>query len=174
MAQSIEVKRLTNANVYVDGNSLLGKVDECKLPEVNVAMSEHKALGMQGKLEFPSGIDKMEATFKWNSLYPDVLAKVANPFKAAEVQVRGSLETYGNAGRSDEVSVVVYLTGSFKKFPMGGFKQNDNVDAETAMSVTYCKMEIDGQVILEVDVLANIYKTGEVDLLKLYKTIIGG
>ncbi|WP_294348487.1 phage major tail tube protein [Prosthecochloris sp.] len=174
MPQQIEIKRLTNANVYIDGNSLLGKVDECKLPEVNVSMSEHKALGMQGKLEFPSGIDKMEATFKWNSLYPDVLTKIANPFKAAEMQVRGALATYGNAGRTDEVPVVVYLTGSFKKFPMGGFKQSDNVEAETAMSVTYCKMEIDGQVILEVDALANIYKIGEVDLLEAYKKAIGG
>ncbi|NTU68927.1 MAG: phage major tail tube protein [Chlorobiaceae bacterium] len=170
----IEIKRMTNANVYVDGNSLLGKVEECKLPEVNVVMSEHKALGMQCKLEFPAGIDKMEATFKWNSLYADVLKKVGNPFKACEVQLRGSLETYGNGGRTAEVPAVVYMTGSFKKFPMGGFKQNDNVEAETSMSVTYCKMEIDGELILEVDALANIYKSGDVDLLELFKQIIGG
>lgn len=173
MAQ-IEVKRITNANVYVDGNSLLGKVDECKLPEVKVTMAEHKALGMQGKLEFPSGIDKLEATFKWNSLYSDILLKVANPFTAAEVQLRGSLETYSNAGRIAQVPVVAYLTGSFNKFPMGGFKQHDNVEAETTMSVTYCKLEIDSKVILEFDALANIYKVGDVDLLETYKTNIGG
>lgn len=173
MAQ-IEIKRLTNANVYVDGSSLLGKVEECKLPDVNIVMAEHKALGLQGKVEFPSGIDKMEATFKWNSLYADILAKVANPFKACEVQVRGALETYGNGGKTAEVPVVVYLTGSFKKFPMGGYKQNDNLEAETAMSVTYCKMEIDGNLMLEVDALANIYKAGSSDLLETYKQIIGG
>lgn len=170
----IEVKRITNANVYVDGNSLLGKVDECKLPEVKVTMSEHKALGMQGKLEFPSGIDKMEATFKWNSLYSDILLKVANPYKAVEVQLRGSLETYGNGGRTAQVPVVAYLTGAFSKFPLGGFKQHDNVEAETTMSVTYCKLEIDGVVILEFDALANIYKAGDVDLLETYKQNIGG
>jgi P2 family phage contractile tail tube protein len=48
---AIEIKKICNANVYVDGNSLLGKVDECKLPEVKVTMTEHKVLGMQGKLE---------------------------------------------------------------------------------------------------------------------------
>lgn len=173
MAQ-IEIKRLTNANVYVDGNSLLGKVDECKLPEVNVVMSEHKALGMQAKLEFPSGLDKMEATFKWNSLYADILTKVANPYKACEVQVRGSLDTWGNGGRTEQVPVVVYMTGSFKKMPLGGFKQNDNVEAETTMSVTYIKMEIDGNAIIEVDALANIYKAGGTDLLDTYKQLIGG
>lgn len=170
----IEIKRICNANVYVDGNSLLGKVEECKLPEVKITLSEHKALGMQGKLEFPSGIDKMEATFKWNSLYSDVLAKVANPFKTVEIQVRGSLETYGNSGRIEEVPMVAYLTGSFTKFPMGAFKQHDNVEAETSMSVTYAKLELAGQTILEVDALANIYKAGGLDLLETYRTNIGG
>lgn len=173
MAQ-IEVKRITNANVYVDGNSLLGKVDEVKLPEVKVTMAEHKALGMQGKLDLPSGIDKLEATFKWNSLYSDILVKVANPYKAVEVQLRGSLETYGNGGRTAQVPVVAYLTGTFSKFPLGGFKQHDNVEAETTMSVTYCKLEIDGTEILEFDALANIYKAGGEDLLATYKQNIGG
>jgi len=100
--------------------------------------------------------------------------KVANPFTAVEVQLRGSLETYSNSGRIAQVPVVAYLTGVFKKFPLGGFKQHDNVEAETTMSVTYCKLEIDGQAILEVDALANIYKAGGVDLLETYKTNIGG
>ena len=171
---AIEIKRITNANVYVDGTSLLGKVDECKLPEIKVTMSEHKALGMQGKLEFPTGIDKMEATFKWNSLYSDVLAKVANPYKAVSVQLRGSIETYGNGGRTAETPVVAYLTGTFTKFPLGGFKQHDNVEAETTMSVTYCKLEIAGVVVIEFDALANIYKAAGVDLLATYRTNIGG
>ncbi len=170
----ITINRITNANVYVDGSSLLGKVEECKLPEIKITMTEHKALGLQGKVEFPSGIDKMEATFKWNSLYADVLTRVANPFKAVEVQVRGSLEVYTNSGRIDEVPVGAYLTGSFTKFPMGGFKQHDNVEAETSMNVTYAKLELAGQEILEVDILANIYKAGGVDLLATYKNNIGG
>ncbi len=171
---AIEIKKICNANVYVDGNSLLGKVEECTLPEVKVAMTEHKVLGMQGKLEFPSGVDKMEAKFKWNSLYADVLAKVANPYLAAEVQVRGSLETYGNSGRITQEAVTAYLTGTFTKFPLGGFKQHDNVEAETTMSVTYCKLEIAGKAVIEFDALANIYKADGVDLLADYRAQIGG
>lgn len=170
----VDIKRLTNANVYVDGNSLLGKVEECKLPDVVATVTEHKALGMVGKVELPSGFDKMEATFKWNSLYSDVLVKVANPFRAVEVQVRGSIETYGNGGRTAQAPYVAYLTGTFKKMPLGGFKQGDNVEAETAMNVTYCKLEIDSEEIVEFDVLANIYKAGGVDLLETYKQNIGG
>lgn len=171
----IDTKRLTNGNVYIDGNSLMGKVDECKLPEIVMTMSEHKALGMIGKLELPNGVfEKMTATFKWNSFYADTLKKVANPFGAIECQLRGSIETYGNAGRTAQVPYVAYITGTFNKLPLGGFKQGDNVDAESAMAVTYCKMEIDGEEIVELDVFANIYRAGGVDLLETYRINIGG
>lgn len=168
------IKQITNANVYIDGNSLLGKTEEIKMPDVVVTMTEHKALGLVGKIELPSGLDKMESTQKWNSLYPEVLKKAANPFTAVQLQCRSSMETYTGAGRTEQVPVVVYITGTFKKFPMGNYKQHDNVEAETSMSVTYVRISINGKDVIEVDVLANIYKVDGVDLLETYKTNIGG
>lgn len=171
---ALEVKRIVNANVYIDGNSMLGKAEECKLPDVVATLTEHKALGMVGKIELPSGLDKMEATIKWNSLFADVLKKAANPFKPVQLQVRSSQESYTGQGRTAEVPVVVHLTGSFKKFPLGGFKQHDNVEAETALTITYVRLVVNGEDIVEVDVLSNIYKVGGVDLLAQYRTNIGG
>lgn len=171
---SVQVKRITNANVYMNGNSLLGKAAECKLPDVVATLTEHAALGMVGKLELPSGIDKMEATMKWNSLYDDVLLKAADPFTAVQLQVRASQETYAGQGRTEEVPVVVFITGQFKKFPLGGFKQHDNVEAETALTVTYIRLVINGNDIVEVDVLANIWKVGGNDILANFRQNIGG
>jgi uncharacterized protein len=171
---SIEVKQLTNANVYLDGKSFLGKAEEIKLPDVAVLMVEHKALGLVGKFELPSGLDKMESTIKWNSLYAEVLLKAANPYQAVQLQCRSSQETYSGAGRIKEVPVVAFMTGTFKKFPLGGYKQHDNVEAETALAITYIRLVVDGKDILEVDVLNNIYKVGGADLLQKFRTNIGG
>jgi P2 family phage contractile tail tube protein len=171
---SVEIKQITNANVYIDGRSFLGKTEEVKLPEVVTTMVEHKALGMVGKLELPSGLDKMESTQKWNSLYPDVLMKAANPFQAVQLQCRSSMETYAGGGRTAQVPVVVFMTGTFKKFPLGNYKQHDNIEAETTMNVTYLRLVVDGKEIVEVDVLANIYKVGGLDLLADYRRNIGG
>lgn len=168
------IKQITNANVYLDGNSFLGKIEEIKMPDVVVTMTEHKALGLVGKVELPSGLDKMESTQKWNSLYPEVLKKAANPFTAVQLQCRSSLETYTGAGRTEQVPVVVYITGTFKRFPAGNYKQHDNVEAETSMSVTYLRINVGGKDVIEVDVLANIYKVDGVDLLEAYKANIGG
>ena len=67
----IEINRITNANIYLDGANLLGRAEEVKLPDVSMTMQEHKALGMVGKVELPAGFDKMEGEIKWNSFYRD-------------------------------------------------------------------------------------------------------
>ena len=46
MAGKIQINRITNANIYLDGNNLLGRATEIKLPDVSLIMQEHKALGM--------------------------------------------------------------------------------------------------------------------------------
>lgn len=54
MAGKIQINRITNANIYLDGNNLLGRASEIKLPDISMIMQEHKALGMVGKIELPA------------------------------------------------------------------------------------------------------------------------
>lgn len=168
-----DIKKLTNANVYLDGASLLGKAEEIDLPNITHKLAEHKALGMIGTPEFFSGIDKMEARIKWSSLYADVLKKASNPTKTVQLQVRASLETYEASGRTGEQPVVVFLTAQFKNIPTGNYKQHENSEFESSLTVFYVKMEIDGAEIMEVDVLANIYKVDGVDVLANYRANLG-
>lgn len=167
------VNRLTNANVYMDGKSFLGQAEEISLPQIKHMMSEHKALGMVGKMEFWAGIEKMEAKIKWNSFYPAAMKKMANPTAMIQLQVRGSLETYESGGRTAQQPCVCYISCFAKDLPMGNYKQHDNVEIESNLNVIYCKMEIAGDVIVEVDVMANIFKVDGVDILAQYRENIG-
>lgn len=171
---NLQVNRVTNANIYIDGVNLLGTAEEVSAPMIKHKMSEHKALGMVGTVEFWSGIEKMESKIKWNSFYRDVLEKAANPFKSVQIQVRGSVEIFDSTGRSSEQPIVMNLTAQFKDFPMGNFKQHDNVELENNLNVTYAKMTMNGQEILEIDVLANVYKVNGQDVLGTYRANIGG
>lgn len=166
---SVSLNRITNANIYLDGGSLLGKAEEIKLPDITTKMAEHKALGMVGTIELPSGIDKMEGEVKWASFYQDVMSKVANPFKFVSMQVRCNVETYGSQGRVEEKKLVTFLTVAFKKNPAGTFKQHENAEFPTGFSCYYIKQQIDGQDVLELDVLANIFKVNGEDVLANYR-----
>lgn len=174
MAGKIEINRITNANIYLNGNSLLGRAEEIKLPDISAIMAEHKALGMIGKIELPSGFDKLEGEIKWNSLYQEVARTVGNPFKAVQLQCRSSVESYAAQGRIREVALVTYLTVMFKKNPLGTFKQHDNAEFGSSFSATYIKQVIDGEEVLELDYMANIFRIGGEDMLADYRANIGG
>jgi P2 family phage contractile tail tube protein len=174
MAGKIEINRITNANIYVNGASLLGRADEVKLPDVSAIMQEHKALGMIGKIELPSGFDKLEGEIKWNSLYRDVAKTVANPFRSVQLQCRSNLETYSSQGRIQEVSLVTFLTVMFKKNPLGTYKQHENAEFGSTFSATYIKQVIDGEEMLELDYMANIFRVAGEDMLADYNANIGG
>ncbi|EGR9321908.1 phage major tail tube protein, partial [Salmonella enterica] len=96
MAGKIQINRITNANIYLDGNNLLGRASEIKLPDISMIMQEHKALGMVGKIELPAGFDKLEGEIKWNSFYHDVMRKTANPWQAVALQCRSSIDCYNS------------------------------------------------------------------------------
>jgi P2 family phage contractile tail tube protein len=170
----IKINRVTNANVYLNGNSLLGQVKEMDAPEVKFMMSEHNAIGLIGKIEFPAGIDKLEGKIRWNSFYPDTLKIVASPFTAFSMQFRASLEQYGATGRLAEIPVVIYMTAQLKGLPAANFKQHDNVELEMSFGATYYKLTVGGSDVFEYDVMANILKVGGVDQLSSYRANIGG
>ena len=175
MADKIAINRITNANVYMNGNvNLLGKVEEITLPNIKIKTAEHKALGMIGAIELPSGLEKLEGKIKWTSFYEAELGTFAHPLKTIQLQVRGSLETYNALGLASEVPVVGALTILSKGLPLGAFKQNDNVELETDFAAYYVKLTVGGKDIVEVDVFANIYKAHGVDILANYRNNIGG
>jgi len=172
---NILIHRITNANIYMDGSNLLGRAEEIELPQVKVKMAEHKALGMVGTIRAFSGIEALEGKIKWASFYADVLKKAANPFKTVQLQVRGSLEGWNTpAGRNTEKPVVAVMQVLFKNFPLGQFKQHENVEITTEFDAWMVKLTAEGQDILEIDVAANIYKAGGVDMLANYRANIGG
>ncbi|MDR2452337.1 MAG: phage major tail tube protein [Candidatus Accumulibacter sp.] len=171
---SIQVNTLHNANLYIDGNSLLGQAEEFKLPVVTFKMVEHKAVGMVGTIKLPSGIDALEGEVKWNSFYPSAWPKLLDPFATLQLQARGSLETHSSQGRIAQVPYVVFLTAAFNEVPAGEFSQNDKAVFSSKYYASYIRQQVNGQDILEIDAMANIYKVGGVDKLDLYRQNIGG
>lgn len=170
----IEINRINNANIYLNGANLLGRAEEIKCPDLNMIMQEHKALGMVGKVELPAGFDKLEGEIKWNSFYRDAMLAAGNPYKALALQCRSNVQRYSSQGLIDEIPMVTFMTIMFKKNPLGTFKQHDNAEFTSGFSCTYIKQVMDGQELLELDYLANIFKVGGVDQLATYRTNIGG
>jgi P2 family phage contractile tail tube protein len=95
-------------------------------------------------------------------------------YKPVQIMIRANLEVWEGGARSSEKPVVIYATCQSKGFPLGKFKQQDNVELESKLSCTHVKMEIDGVETLEVDFMNNIFKVNGEDRLAQYRANIGG
>ena len=171
---NVLINRLHNCNVYMDGANLLGRAAEIELPQIKTKMVDHKALGMVGTIQAFAGFDVLTGKITWASLYQDALKVTANIFKTVQLQARGSIENWTTPnGRNSEVPYVAMMRVAFTSFPLGNFKQHENVEVSTDYQAYSIKVTIDGQDIIEVDVLANIYKAGGQDMLATYRSNIG-
>lgn len=169
------IRKLTNANVYLLGVNLLGRVAEVTLPEVKVKMGDHKALGMEHEIEVPTGgFEKMEAKLKWAGFYPDGIVAASDPRAAVPLTIRGNLQTFDPNGLEEEVPVVAELRGPFKGVGLGSLKQHEGAEPESTMTVWYFKLTVAGVELLEIDVMANIHRVAGADVLARYRTNIGG
>jgi uncharacterized protein len=172
MADLINVSRITNANIYLDGASLLGRAEEVELAFPKAKMVDHKGLGMFGTGEFPAGIDKLEAKVKWISVYETVMQSISI-FASHQFQIRASKETYTSQGRTAEVPFVGLMTAQFKDGGPLNFKQHEQVDFPTTLVVYHCEYYIAGVQYLLYDLMANMYVVNGVDQLAQFRANIG-
>lgn len=161
----LQIKKIANANVYKRGVSFAGKAKEITLPDVSFIANEYKSLGLFGTPKLPDGMEAMEATFIWGALYPEVLSEAANPFSAVPLQIRAAQETFNSFGRVGTEKVLIDLSGTFSKFPLGAYRPGEALRCETTMQVSYFRMQIGKQIVAECDVMANIYRVNGINLL---------
>ena len=168
-----QINAIYNANVYIDGNNLLGKAAEFKLPEIEIGQDEYKALGMVGTIKLPNGVEALEGEITWNSLYPEVAAKANHPFKAAQLMVRSNLQTFDARGLAKEVAVVTTVTATFSKNGLGSVKPKEKSEQASTYQATEIRQMVDGRETLYYNAFKNIYRVDGVDVLAQMRKNIG-
>ena len=165
--------RIANAAIYLDGNSFFGRSEEVDLGTVKTVMSDFQGLGMVGLIELPDGIDKLEGKIVWNSLYYDAAKRLATPFTTVQLQCRSNVQVFNSTGLVNELPLVTMMTVMFKEYQLGSYKPRDPSKFESPFSATYVRQVLDGQEVVLLDYLANIFKVGGQDQLAKYRKNIG-
>ena len=161
---AMKVNKVYDANIFVNNTSTHGQASEVTPPTLTAVMADYKAMGMAGSLELFNGFDKMETTIKWTYPDSDTQKVFANFRKPVDLMIRSS-KAECETGEMVEVPIVMYVKGYSKTHPAGTFKAKEDTELESSLAVNYYRLEIDGDPIVEVDVLNNIYKVGGEDLL---------
>lgn len=170
---SVQINQIVNANIYMDGNSLLGKAKEFKLSDIEFEQIEHKGLGMHGTIKLPAGMNAIESEVIWDSFYPEVRAKAYNPYNNVQLMARSNLQVFDARGLAAEVPMVTIMNVSFSKTTGGSLKNKEATEHSDTFQVYSIKQMVDGKEILFIDVFANIFRVNGQDVLQKYRTNIG-
>ena len=168
-----KLNAIYNANVYIDGNNLLGKAAEITAPEIEFTMDEVTGLGLFGTIKLPSGMEALEAEMTWNSFYPEVAARSRNPFKSAQLMIRSNLQTFDAAGLEKEVPMVTTMTGTFGKDSLGGFKPKEKAEFSSTFQVNEVRQVADGRELLYYNAFTNTLRVDGQDVLSQMRKNIG-
>ena len=170
---STVIHQIVNANTYMDGNSLLGKAKEFKLPDLEFEFIEHKGLGLHGTVKLPAGLNAMEGEVIWDSFYPEVRAKAYNPYKNVQLMTRSNVQVFDSRGLAAEEALVTIMNVAFNKTTGGSLKNKEATEQSDTFPIYSIKQTLAGKEVLFVDVLANIYRVNGQDVLQKYRTNIG-
>ena len=168
-----KLNAIYNANVYIDGNNLLGKAAEITAPEIESTMDEVTGLGLFGTIKLPSGMEALEAEMTWNSFYPEVAARSRNPFKSAQLMIRSNLQTFDAAGLEKEVPMVTTMTGTFGKDALGGFKPKEKAEFSSTFQVNEVRQVADGRELFYYNAFTNTLRVNGQDVLSQMRKNIG-
>ena len=169
---SININKLTNGNVYLNGVSYFGSFKEVTSPNLKGVQVDHNALGMIGKLEFPTGFEKMMAKIAWNGPYPEALIMNSDIYKTVFLQIRGNVEKWDNLGKTDQ-SIIWNITGRFTGTPEMALKQMDNTEPETELTCQTFQLIQNGIEICYLNFLTQEYRVLGVDKTAVYRANLG-
>lgn len=158
-------------NVFYQGNNFAGQVLEFELPKLGRKMEGYRPGGVSGEIESDVGLEKLEC----EHTYAGLMREIFNDFgiqKVDGVQLRfaGSYQ-HEDTGNIDAVEVVV--RGRHAEIDPGKAKAGDKTEFKVKSVLTYYKLTINSEVVIEIDILNMIENVNGTDLLADHRTAIG-
>lgn len=169
----MQIKQLTNCNLYAEGGSFLGAVASVMLPEVKHKTIEHKAGDLIGTPKLPGALEALQATVKMNGLYEDFHALTGNPNTTVRLMVRANQKVRTGAGSTVDEPVIVYLRGWFSSRKVGELKSSEGTNPEYMMEVSYYRLSVAGVDVEEVDIENSVHRVNGTDLLATFRANLG-
>jgi uncharacterized protein len=164
-------RKLKNFNVFNDGNSYMGQVAEVNLPKLTRKMEEWRGGGMNAPIKADLGQEALSMECTYGGIMRQILEQYGT-LKHDGVQLR-----YAGAYQSDDSdtpdAVEVVVRGRHSEVDPGSSKPGDDTSMKVVTEISYYKLTINGEDVIEIDIMNMIEKVKGVDLLAKQRAAIG-
>jgi len=164
-------KKLKNFALFVDGESYAGEVTEVTLPKLTRMTEDFRAGGMSGPIKSNMGIEALELQWKAAGFIRSLLAQWGISTTA------GVLLRFAGALQSDDTngidSLEVVVRGYHAEIDFGTAKAGDPTEIQITSALSYYRLSLNGQTIIEIDLPNMVEIVNGQDLMADVRTAIG-
>lgn len=163
--------KLRKFNLFNEGRSYLGIVEEVTLPKLSWKTEEYNGAGMVAPVDIPLTLEKLELQMSLGGMVLDALHQFGT-IGLSDVGLRfnGSYqEGQGNVIQAVEC----VIRGYHREIDIGNVKQGENTQHKITSALSYYKLSVDGQDIIEIDALNQIFVVNGKDLYADHRKALG-
>ncbi|OKH88094.1 phage major tail tube protein [Thalassospira sp. TSL5-1] len=150
-------KSIKNFNVFIDGVGYAGKAEEVVTPALERVTESYRGGAMLGEVELDLGIEAMKIEFTLAEFSTDVI-KQFGIADASGIGVRLLAAAKADDADSTVDAIEISVRGRFKKSDMGSLKAGEMAKMKVEMPITYLTYSVNGDVIVEIDMINGIEK----------------
>lgn len=162
-------KMLKNLNAFVDGRGYAGRIEEITLPTLTLKTEEYRGGGMDLPVEVELGMEKLEADLTFADYDAALFRCFGLTDKASTaITLRGGLQ----AGDKTE-PVMIHLRALIKSLECGSWKAGEKTTLKMSLSVTYYKLTLNHQELIEIDAENMVRKINGTDQLTAMREALG-
>ncbi|WP_343619956.1 phage major tail tube protein [Ralstonia sp.] len=162
---------LKHFNVFADGISHAGAVEEITLPKLTRKLEEYRAGGMNGPIDVDLGSEKLELETTYGGLMRDILKQYGT------TTVDGALVRFAGAYQSEDTGAVdaveITVRGRHTELEFGNAKAGGKEPFKVKSSLSYYKLTVNGEDWIEIDHVNFIERVFGVDRLAEQRKAIG-
>ena len=166
-------RKLKNLNLFNDGNSYLGIAKGCTLPPLGRKMEAFRGAGMNGPVKADLGFSDDGIQLEWTLGGLDLVAlKQFGAVGAAAVPLRFA-GAYQQDDTGDVSAVEIVVRGRHETIEMGEATPGEDTEHKITTTCSYYKLIVDGQTVIEIDLLAFVENVGGEDRLAKQRAALG-
>ncbi|WP_025808334.1 phage major tail tube protein [Pseudomonas chlororaphis] len=166
-------RKLKNMNLFNEGTSYLGVSKSCALPPLSRKMEGYRGGGMNGPVKSDLGFSDDGIQFEWKTGGLDLL--VLRQFGA--VKADGVMLRFTGSFQQDDTGTVsaveVVVRGRHETIEMGEATPGEDTEHSITTTCSYYKLAVDGEVLVEIDLLNFIEIIDGQDMLAEQRKALG-
>ena len=170
MSEKVIPTKINKYNVYNSGQRLLGTGDEMSLPDFESASETISGAGVLGEIEDPTvgyfTNQELEIPFR---LLDREAVDMMDMTRAVQLTIRGAQQTTNREGDIEFRPMRVVARGRSGTTSLGKVKAGSPMDCKIKLSLLYVLIEVDGQSMVELDKLNEVFKIRGRDILAKIK-----